>query len=283
MAQQYSPNSDFLSASTQSSSQSAATTQASHTIAQQAQESFDVAQSFEALQELAELDFQSFAPRDTTLDVDVASIVFEPAISQIPSKGPVAELVLEEELRLLRERAETCESEAGRQEAFHKLMRLMKGSRPEVRLGVSTASRLRVWEEPLVAYVVEYASKNRTNRFIAVRALLDNIATGCGHLSVNRAKQSIKAIAKASGLERLARELQHPSANVREQAAELLGWLKIPRAIEPLVRAYAVATGRERTVLNAVLDRHYAAQVIWYVRSRVPELSHVLDDFKNPE
>ncbi len=215
-------------------------------------------------------------------DFSTKQIAVEPTISQSLCTVQVAELVRIEELRVLRERAETCESEAGRQEAFHKLMRLMKGSRPDVRIGVSTASRLRVWEEPLVNYIVDYASKNRTNRFIAVRALLDNIATGCGHLSVNRAKQAIKAIAKNSGHERLARELQHPSANVREQAAELLGWLKVPRAIEPLIRAYSIATGRERTVLNTVLERHYAPQVVWYVRSRVPEFNHVLVDFQSP-
>lgn len=203
-------------------------------------------------------------------------------LCQSQTKGQLAEFVLNEELRLLRERAETCESEAGRQEAFHTLMRHMKGSRPEVRIGVSTASRLRVWEEPLVTYIVSYAALNRTNRFIAVRALLDNIATGSGHLSVNRAKQSIKAIAKNSGLDRLERELQHPSHNVREQAAELLGWLKVPRAIEPLVKAYAVSTGRERLILSAVLERHYAPQIGWYVRARIPDFSHVLLDFQSP-
>lgn len=279
---QHSPNSNYPSQPSQSAT---VPHEPAHVASQQAQQSLDSTQSFDAFKELANLDFQSFAPTKNHA-FDAAPLVFEPLepiINQSPSKGHIAELVLDEELRLLRERAETCESEAGRQEAFHKLMRLMKGARPEVRLGLSTASRLRTWEEPLVVYVVEYASKNRTNRFIAVRALLDNIATGCGHLSVNRAKQSIKAIAKASGPERLARELQHPSPNVREQAAELLGWLKIPRAIEPLVRAYAVASGKERLVLNAVLEKHYAAQVIWYVRSRVPELSHVLGDFQSPE
>ncbi len=97
------------------------------------------------------------------------------------------------------------------------------------------ALKQRQIELPMLEYSVSLALSSPKWRQVVVRALLENIEKGPGHLSVHRAKDALKQIASSIGITNLSSMINSPDQTEAEQAAHLLGWLKNPRAAQPLL------------------------------------------------
>ncbi len=118
------------------------------------------------------------------------------------------------------------------------------------------ALKQRQIELPMLAYSVSLALSSPKWRQVVVRALLENIEKGPGHLSVHRAKDALKQIAAAIGLSNLSSMLYSADRTEAEQTAHLMGWLKNPRAAQPLVASIKQGH-RSCDVFSKILERHY--------------------------
>lgn len=134
-----------------------------------------------------------------------------------------------------------------------------------------TALKLRQWESPLMDYAIDYAMRNELNRQIVILRLLENIESGSGHFSLSRAKQAVKKLAKEVGFSTLIQELEHGDYVTRQQAAELIGWMKCEKAIEPLVNALLIGPPCDRFTIVRVLRSHYANQLAAFIKRRLPQ------------
>jgi hypothetical protein len=135
--------------------------------------------------------------------------------------------------------------------------------------------------------------------------MIENVATGSGHLSINRAKQVLKEIAKRAPFKNLVSELNvdatppppdslssspdsfsstssralsstpsRPPASPRIAskrslaAIYLLGWLKHEKAIEPLVEAFEAANDEQQAAIVEMLQEHYSHKLPFYLKWR---------------
>lgn len=122
------------------------------------------------------------------------------------------------------------------------------------------ALKQRQIELPMLKYSVSLAMSSPRWRQVVVRTLLDNIQKGPGHLSVHRAKDGLKQIAAAIGVSNLATMLNSQDKLEADQAAQLLGWLKNARAVQPLLRA--LEDGHQSSnVISEVLEQHYSSHI----------------------
>lgn len=131
-----------------------------------------------------------------------------------------------------------------------------------------TASKLKTCETPILNLALEFAAKSPEWRALIVQMMADNVATGSGHLSINRAKQVLKDIAKKTNFANLVNELKTSTGARRIAAVYLLGWLKHERAIEPLIEALETATRQEEVVIIEMLESHYAHKLPFYLKWR---------------
>jgi hypothetical protein len=118
------------------------------------------------------------------------------------------------------------------------------------------ALKQRQIELPMLDYSVSLAMSSPKWRQVVVRALLENIQQGPGHLSVHRAKDGLKRIAAGIGVTNLSAMLHSSDKREAEQAAELLGWLKSLRAAQPLLKALETDHQSSKVISN-VIDQHY--------------------------
>ncbi len=161
-----------------------------------------------------------------------------------------------------------------------------------------TAAKLKTCETPILNLVLEFAAKSPEWRALIVQMMIENVATGSGHLSINRAKQVLKEIAKRAPFKNLVSELKveaappssdsfsstpssalsstssrAPSsplmASKRSLAAiYLLGWLKHEKAIEPLVEAFEAANEEQQAAIVEMLQEHYSHKLPFYLKWR---------------
>ena len=123
------------------------------------------------------------------------------------------------------------------------------------------ALKQRQIELPMLEYSVSLALSSPKWRQVVVRALLENIEKGPGHLSVHRAKDALKQIAASIGLANLSSMLYSADRTEAEQTAHLLGWLKNPRAAQPLI--ISIQQGHQaRDLISIILERHYPDYVV---------------------
>ncbi len=118
------------------------------------------------------------------------------------------------------------------------------------------ALKQRQIELPMLEHSVSLALSSPKWRQVVVRALLENIEKGPGHLSVHRAKDALKQIAASIGLNNLSSMLDSGDRTEAEQTAHLLGWLKNPRAAQPLIASIQQGH-RSSDLIAKVLERHY--------------------------
>ncbi|CAN5366389.1 hypothetical protein BH10CYA1_BH10CYA1_19620 [soil metagenome] len=120
------------------------------------------------------------------------------------------------------------------------------------------ALKQRQIELPMLEYSVSLALSSPKWRQVVVRALLENIEKGPGHLSVHRAKDALKQIAASIGLTNLSSMIYSHEQTEAEQAAHLLGWLKNPRAAQPLLDSiHREHLGNQ--LITKILELHYPA------------------------
>ena len=131
-----------------------------------------------------------------------------------------------------------------------------------------TAAKLKACETPILNLSLEFAAKSPDWRALIVQMMIDNVSTGSGHLSVNRAKQVLKDIAKRTPFVSLTEEIKLPAGARRMAAIYLLGWLKHEKAIEPLVEAYEVTNGPHQTAIVEMLNDHYSHKLPFYLKWR---------------
>ncbi len=168
-----------------------------------------------------------------------------------------------------------------------------------------TAAKLKTCETPILNLALEFAAKSPEWRALIVQMMIENVATGSGHLSINRAKQVLKEIAKRAPFKSLVSELKvdatppspdtpsskpdslssapirtlastpsraHSSplmASKRSLAAiYLLGWLKHEKAIEPLVEAFEAANDEQQAAIVEMLQEHYSHKLPFYLKWR---------------
>lgn len=160
-----------------------------------------------------------------------------------------------------------------------------------------TAAKLKTCETPILNLALEFAAKSPEWRALIVQMMIENVATGSGHLSINRAKQVLKEIAKRAPFKNLVSELKveatppspdslssspdsfsstssrAPSspliASKRSLAAiYLLGWLKHEKAIEPLVEAFEAANNEQQAAIVEMLQEHYSHKLPFYLKWR---------------
>jgi len=161
-----------------------------------------------------------------------------------------------------------------------------------------TAAKLKTCETPILNLALEFAAKSPEWRALIVQMMIENVATGSGHLSINRAKQVLKEIAKRAPFKNLVSELKieaappspescsstHSSefsstsnrassspliASKRSLAAiYLLGWLKHEKAIEPLVEAFEAANEEQQAAIVEMLREHYSHKLPFYLKWR---------------
>jgi hypothetical protein len=137
---------------------------------------------------------------------------------------------------------------------------------------MATAQKIKTCETPVLELFLEFGRLPQWMPFV-VRLLADNEATGSGHLSVNRAKQALKELAKSIGFVVLVRELASAVSERRTAAIHLLGWLKQERAIEPLVYHFAAADCSEKELVSSVLETHYISRLSYYLRWRTRDIA----------
>ena len=137
-----------------------------------------------------------------------------------------------------------------------------------------TALKIKTCEIPVLKLFLEFGLRSPDWRALVVRMLSDNVETGTGHLTVNRAKQVLKELAKKAGAKVLANELAAETSERRMAAVTLLGWLKHERAIEPLVTAYDTAGSAEKRLILETLETHYLPKLAYHLkwRRQSPEL-----------
>jgi hypothetical protein len=123
------------------------------------------------------------------------------------------------------------------------------------------ALKQRQIELPMLEYSVRVALSAPKCRQVVVRALLENIEKGPGHLSVHRAKDALKQIANAIGMNNLAAMLSSTDPMEAAQAVELLGWLKNSRAAIPLLDAQ-IRGHHCAELIKRVVVQHYPAYEI---------------------
>lgn len=134
-----------------------------------------------------------------------------------------------------------------------------------------TALKIKTCEIPLLKLFLEFGLRSPEWRALVVRMLCDNVDTGTGHLTVNRAKQVLKELAKKAGARVLATELYAPTLERRMAAVLLLGWLKHERAIEPLVDAYDKLGKSEQGLILKTLEAHYLSKLAYHLKWRRQE------------
>ena len=118
------------------------------------------------------------------------------------------------------------------------------------------ALKQRQIELPMLEYSVSLALSSPKWRQVIVRALLENIEKGPGHLSVHRAKDALKQIAASIGLANLSSMLYSQDLTEAEQSAHLLGWLKNPRAAQPLLAS--IQRGHSfGKLISSIVEQHY--------------------------
>ncbi|CAN5424156.1 hypothetical protein BH11CYA1_BH11CYA1_09400 [soil metagenome] len=131
-----------------------------------------------------------------------------------------------------------------------------------------TAAKLKTCETPILNLSLEFASKSPEWRALIVQMMIDNVSSGSGHLSINRAKQVLKEIAKRAPFASLVEEIKLPGGARRMAAIHLLGWLKHEKAIEPLVEAYELTNGPHQTAIIEMLNEHYTHKLPFYLKWR---------------
>ena len=131
-----------------------------------------------------------------------------------------------------------------------------------------TALKIKTCEIPILKLFLEFGLRSPEWRALVVRMLCDNVETGSGHLTVNRAKQVLKELAKRAGAKVLAIELSANTVERRIAAIILLGWLKHERAIEPLVKAFDRVGGSEQKQIIATLETHYLPKLAYHLKWR---------------
>jgi len=131
-----------------------------------------------------------------------------------------------------------------------------------------TASKLKACETPILNLCLEFAARSADWRALIVKMMADNVTTGSGHLSVNRAKQVLKEIAKRTNFANLTGELKQECQSRRTAAIYLLGWLKHEKALEPLIEAYERATRAEQAVIIEMLEEHYMHKLPFHMKWR---------------
>jgi hypothetical protein len=144
---------------------------------------------------------------------------------------------------------------------------------------ISFALKQREIEMPMVEYAVSFARASIVRRHAAVERLTENVELGPGHLSVNRAKQALKEIASATQLKQLVFELKSEDTTFAWQAAQLLGWLKDSKAIDPLLDVYTSSDQSLRPAIAKILRHHFSGQFEWHVERLVsvaPDLSSLI-------
>jgi hypothetical protein len=131
-----------------------------------------------------------------------------------------------------------------------------------------TALKIKTCEIPVLKLFLEFGLRSPEWRALVVIMLCDNVENGCGHLTVNRAKQVLKELAKRAGATVLATELSAATMERRMAAVILLGWLKHERAIEPLVDAYDQVSYSEKKLILSTLETHYLPKLAYYLKWR---------------
>lgn len=160
-----------------------------------------------------------------------------------------------------------------------------------------TAAKLKTCETPILNLALEFAAKSPEWRALIVQMMIENVATGSGHLSINRAKQVLKEIAKRAPFKNLVSELKvevtpsspdslssstdsfspplsraSSSAQITSKrslaAIYLLGWLKHEKAIEPLVEAFETANEEQQAAIVEMLQEHYSHKLPFYLKWR---------------
>lgn len=141
-----------------------------------------------------------------------------------------------------------------------------------VNYSMATAKKIKTCETPVLELFLEFGGMPQLMPFV-VRLLTDNVDSGSGHLSVNRAKQALKEIARSLGFAALVGELASLDTERRSAAIHLLGWLKQERAIEPLVCHFAAADCAEKKLVSSVLETHYISRLSYYLRWRTRDIA----------
>lgn len=141
---------------------------------------------------------------------------------------------------------------------------------------LSFALKQRQIEARLVEYAVSFSGMSISHRQAVVHKMTENVGLGPGHLSVNRAKQTLKLIAASTGLKSLLFELKSEDTSFCWQAVQLLGWIKDSKAIDPLLDAYVAGDDSIKSAIAATLRRHYSGQFEWHA-GRFPADASVLD------
>lgn len=202
----------------------------------------------------------------------IPPFVQQPFAPHTPEVTRGAVLTLEQELIVTKHLAEVAPLETIRLEAFDKALRIMqKLLRGSTANSMPTAMKLKAWEVPLLQYALEYSAKSPENRRIVTRRLVENLETGTGFFSINRAKQGLKVIAKKTGLSTLEAELESDKDDVRRAAAHLLGWLKHEKAVLPLLKAFCQGARSDRRIIGRVLKLHYSHLAPFYAHRFLPE------------
>lgn len=135
-----------------------------------------------------------------------------------------------------------------------------------------TALKLKACETPMLALALQYSARSPQWQALIVRMMHDNVETGTGHLSVNRAKQAIKDIARQAGYKQIKADLTDRDPAVRQAAIIMLGWLKNEKCVTPLLDAYESLPPAEKQMVIAQLQEHYMHKLPFYLKWRVNKI-----------
>ncbi len=183
-----------------------------------------------------------------------------------------AELTPEQRLHMYLTAARRSQNPTVMENAFSLALRTQRAMvAATVSSTMPTAMKIKTCEIPVLKLFLEFGLRSPEWRALVVRMLCDNVESGTGHLTVNRAKQVLKELAKKAGARVLATELEAPTIERRMAAVLLLGWLKHERAIEPLVDAYDKVTSSEKRLIVKTLEDHYLPKLAYHLKWRRQE------------
>jgi len=129
-----------------------------------------------------------------------------------------------------------------------------------------TAMKVKICQLPVFNLLLDFAQLSPQWRALIVRILYENVEGGSGHLTVNRAKQLLKELAKRAGLASLSADLSTANKERRQAAIILLGWLKSEKAIAPLIEGYHHLAEDEKDLVLGSLEKHYRAKLPYHLK-----------------
>ncbi|MBZ0186832.1 MAG: HEAT repeat domain-containing protein [Candidatus Obscuribacterales bacterium] len=127
-------------------------------------------------------------------------------------------------------------------------------------MSMSVKARLSACETRMLDFVLDILVQNPQLESLIFEFLLMNVEGYCGHLSINRARQGLRIMARNAGTRSLLKRLASDSEDQVKMAVVLLGRVKNPNVVPHLLKVYD-ESGEQLRDLAVEALLHYSINV----------------------